>query len=817
MTPLQSVSILNLYSFLKSNLSQNHELISCFSSWKVLWSGLNGNINIGKFSPEELLKSYGIDSTHEDDIYILIFCLESYYAYNLYINRPIKFSDNFLGIFSWILSNENLIEFDSTTSKKNISLDSLDQYFRSLYEEVFPQSLRHRTGSFFTPASVAEYILDDFFENTKNILDKKVLEPNSGSGTFLIAITNYLIKKEFRKDEIFDFLKNNIVCLDKNPISVLTTKVVKEWLLYLVNNGLYEIFDLNIYFSDCINELNYRIAINESQKLEEDFLLSIAENVFKINTHDALKIIKNDIIFKSIENSEKIDKSIIKDYNQFSLIYDFMKKSYDESKNLYFLYKEYIKNTYSLERKNYFDIVLGNPPWINWENLDKNYRSRIEFIWPFIGLFAYSGSKMAFSKEDISTFITYVVSDYYLKNKGILGFFLSQTIFQSFSNSRGFRNFYLLNNNTPLKILSVKDFGRSKIFDGANTKTAFLTLVKGENNSYPINYFKFDLKFKYKDYLSFYVSNQALLLAEPSDTKDITSNWRIYDQNSGSVSGILGNSAYRARAGIFTGGANAVYYQELFSYSDNIFKTSNVTERAKRFFPKMQLELESDLIYPFVRGRDVEEWIVQYSSSRAILIPHTIESKMVPIEEKILQQKYPYTYEYLYSAKEFLHNRGGLTAMDKVNADKGFYTILRVGDYTFSKYKVVWRYIHTRFTCAVLEPTLLINNVTKPCIPQEKLMTIACNSEIEAFYLCGYLGSKQVKNFIESKMVNTQISAHVIQNIHIPLFDINNLSHQKIAELCKEGHKLKSLNPKNSIEEIRNCISDLVEEIIKSR
>lgn len=97
-------------------------------------------------------------------------------------------------------------------------------------------------------------------------------------------------------------------------------------MLYLVNNDLYESFDLNIYFSDCINELNYRIDINKSQTFEEDFLLSIAENVFKINTHDVLKIIKNDILFKSIENSEKIDKSIIKDYNQFSLIYDFMKK-----------------------------------------------------------------------------------------------------------------------------------------------------------------------------------------------------------------------------------------------------------------------------------------------------------------------------------------------------------------------------------------------------------------------------------------------------------------------------------------------------------
>lgn len=804
-----SSAISKVYSNLAERIKVDEEIQLQLSCWKTLWVGLNGDISQGKFSIENLFSFYSLEKSTEADIYTLIFCLESYYALNVNAARPKKTKEDFLGVYSWIHSIDNLPMLDLDINKDDIG--SIDLVFKDFFEALFPQDLRHRTGSFYTPVVFAEFLVDELFKKNNFSLDKKVIEPNCGSGSFLIAVYRHIRKKynSTPNYEVLDFLQKNIVCLDKNPLSVLTTKVVKEWLIFDLDENLLEHSScLNVFFADCINEAYYFNEFNKASLLRNNIDFSIAEKTVNMDIGDVALIINRDI-FRNIENSVEIDKDILKSGYP---VYSFLKQTYLVNEDVYRLYKEYILTTYSLKYKGYFDFAIGNPPWINWENLDRVYRVRTDFIWQHLGLFSYKGPKMAFSKEDYSTLVTYVVADYYLKNSGSLGFILPQSLFQSYSNSKGFRGFKLLNNNTNLKVHRVLDFDKSKIFKGVSIRTSYLILEKGKENSYPINYIKYDIKITKSNTLN--IATQEDYLAEPSKVSDISSNWRVFNSNTRSCDEINGKSYYRARTGVFTGGANAVYYQKLESFSNGLFTSSNVTERAKRIFPKRQVFLEEDLVYPFLRGRDVNEWFVDYSPTRAIIIPHTIETKIAPIAENIFKGKYPKAYEYFNDAKVFLSGRGGLTAMDKSSADVGFYTVLRVGEYTFSEYKVVWRYIHKYFTCAVIQPTELINKKTKPCITQEKLMTIACNSIDEAFYLCGYLSSKQVKNFVESKMVSTQISAHVIKDLHLPAFDSSNPIHKKISLLCKEGHDLKMSEPKVCIESIRNRISELVQSLL---
>lgn len=811
MIKIVSSAIPKLYTYLTKKLRTDEDIQLQFFSWKTLRMALNGDISQGKFSAHNLFTTYSLVQQSEDDLYILIFCLESFYALNIHSARPDKNRGNILGVYSWIEGVNDLSKLTLEIDKDNISL--IDNIFRELFETIFPQDLRHRTGSFYTPVTFAEFLIEELFLKEDFDLNKKILEPNCGSGSFLIAIYSHIRKKHtsIGDKQILDFINNNIVCLDKNPLSVLTTKVVKEWLIFALDKDfLDQTHCLNVFFADCINESYYVKDFNNQSLIHTEIDFSIAEKIFRIDINDLCLLIDNDF-FENIENLIEIDKGRLRTIYP---IYEFIKKIYSMDRNVYNLYKEYILKTYSLDYRGFFDFIVGNPPWINWENLNKDYRVRTEFIWQHLGLFSYKGSKMAFSKEDYSTLITYVVADYYLKNGGILGFILPQSLFQSYSNSKGFRGFKILSSKTGLKVHRVLDFNKSKIFKGVAIRSSYLVLEKGKETSYPISYIKYDIKIDKTNILT--VIKEENYLAEPSKNLDFSSNWRIFTSGNDASSEISGKPSYRARSGVFTGGANAVYYQQLESFTNGMFVSSNVTERAKRPFPKRQMLLEEEIVYPFIRGRDVEEWHVDYKPSRAIIIPHTIETKISPIAENIFKQKYPNTYEYFNDSKIFLNERGGLTAMDKSNAGIGFYTILRVGEYTFSDYKVVWRYIHKYYTCAVIEPCSLIDGKIKPCIPQEKLMTIACKSLEEAFYLCGYLSSKQVKHFVESKMVSTQISAHVIEDLYIPLFDSSNPIHQEIFSLCKKGHDLKKTDPKTNIESFRNRISELVESIVVS-
>lgn len=802
-------AIPKLYAHLTEKLRTDEDIQLQFFSWKTLWMALNSDINQGKFSACNLFTTYSLAQETEDNLYTLIFCLESFYALNIHSSRPGKNRESILGVYSWIESVNDLSRLTLKINKDNVY--QIDNIFRELFETIFPQDLRHRTGSFYTPVAFAEFLIDKTFLKEDFSLNKKILEPNCGSGAFLVAIYSHVRKHHpYASDkQILDFISNNVVCFDKNPLSVLTTKVVKEWLIFTLDEEFLEQSHcLNVFFADCVNELYYVKCLSEQSLIPSEIDFSIAEKIFRVDIND-LNFLINKEFFENIENFVEINESQLRTIYP---IYKFINRIYSMDCDVYNLYKEYILKSYSLDYRECFDFILGNPPWINWENLNKDYRIRTQFIWQYLGLFSYKGSKMAFSKEDYSTLITYVVTDYYLKNGGMLGFILPQSLFQSYSNSKGFRCFKIISSNTELKVHQVLDFNKSKIFKGVTIRSSYLVLEKDKKTSYPISYIKNDIKIDKNNILT--VIQEESYLAEPSKNSDSSSNWRIFTASNRTLTEISGKSSYRARSGVFTGGANAVYYQHLESFSNGIFVSSNVTERAKRAFPKKQMLLEEEIVYPFIRGRDVEEWYVDYNSSRAIIIPHTMETKMSPIEEKVFKQKYPNTYEYLNDSKTFLNGRGGLTAMDKSNAEIGFYTVLRVGEYTFSDYKVVWRYIHKHYTCAVIEPSSLIDGKIKPCIPQEKLMVIACNSLEEAFYLCGYLSSKQAKYFVESKMVSTQISAHVIDDLYIPLFDSSSPIHQEISSLCKKGHDLKRIDPKASIEPFRNRITELVESLV---
>ena len=139
----------------------------------------------------------------------------------------------------------------------------------------------------------------------------------------------------------------------------------------------------------------------------------------------------------------------------------------------------------------------------------------------------------------------------------------------------------------------------------------------------------------------------------------------------------------------------------------------------------------------------------------------------------------PLTKKYFMDFKIELENRKGFTSFDNKIHLKFYYALQRIGDYTFEPYKVAWRYIAKEFTPCVIESVTDKYLGVKNSIPNEKVIYIGLEQREEAYYLCGLLSSKAIREIINGFIVNIQISPSTINNIKLPKFDKENRKHLK--------------------------------------
>ena len=442
--------------------------------------------------------------------------------------------------------------------------------------------------------------------------------------------------------------------------------------------------------------------------------------------------------------------------------------------------------------------MVGNPPWVNWETLPEEYRERSRDLWVRYGLYNGRGKNVRFLKDDISVLITAVVIDRFLVEGGIMSFVLRQAIFKSEKNGALLRRFRLGEEGVPFRILRLDDLRKIKPFAGVNLRAALVLIRKGEEHTFPVPYYLWSRK---KGFLRATrtkgispqemaeVTAKERTLAYPADKHDPASLWVNVSEGAASVvDKVLGRNDYKARTGVFTGGANAVYWLDISGErSRGNVTVRNMTRRARREAAQVEAELETAHIYPLVQGHDIVPWKVKEGGY--ILCPHSAESKMRPVEEKTLASETPLTYAYLSRFREELDARRGFAGWENEIRKERFYSVLRVGDYTFAKYKVAWRYIAQSFITAVIEEREDPYLGRKLPLPNEKVMYVGTDRREEAYYLCGLLSSLPVRFAVECYMNPTSISAHVLDKLNIPAFDGDDPLHRAISALCEKGHR----------------------------
>ncbi|MGJ3239499.1 MAG: HsdM family class I SAM-dependent methyltransferase [Anaerolineae bacterium] len=432
-----------------------------------------------------------------------------------------------------------------------------------------------------------------------------------------------------------------------------------------------------------------------------------------------------------------------------------------------------------------FDLIVGNPPWINWETLPAAYRRRTRKLWQQYGLFPHSGfdAILGKGKKDLSLVLIYAVVDHYLSATGSLAFIMTQSVLKAGGASQGFRQFDF--GEKTLQPRHVDDFSQLRVFSGAETKPIVLTLTYDAPEQASYYAWHSDQRtipddappeiierLQYSDFVAQPVDElgSAWLTGKPAVLR--------------SVQKLIGQSDYTAHAGVYTGGANAVYWLEVLEQAGDLWRVRNITRGAKRAVPQVEAWLEADLIYPLLRGRDVTRWHAQ-PSAHILMVQDPVHRR--GYKRDWLATHYPRIDAYLAQFEDTLRERA--TFKRYFRDDVPFYTMFDIGEYTFAPYKVVWHGFGKRRMLAVV-----VSNVDEKPIMSNQAMHpfIGCQTADEAHYLASCLNSAP---FEFTLLSHTQRGGKsfaqpgILETLRLPRYQANDPIHRRLAHLSHQAHQ----------------------------
>jgi len=672
---------------------------------------------------------------------------------------------------------------------------------------LLPREIRHDLGEYYTPDWLAErLIIQTLGQTDLGDPTKRVLDPACGSGTFLVILIKY-IKQQMAQRRLgpartLELILRNVVGFDLNPLAVIAART--NYLLALgdllkARNG-----DIDIPVYQCDSVLTpsrgsdlftgsvyrlktsvgeFRVPVVFAERERMDALANVLDESVEsgVGTKAFLHRLQGAAKLSAKEMSEA-EGELVKLFQQLKELHD---------QGLNGVWAGIIKNAFAPLFIEPCDYIVGNPPWVNWESLPDDYRRSTMPLWEHYGLFPRRQSGMTTilgaAKYDFASLMTYVALDKYLRRQGKLGFVLTQTLFKTAGAAQGFPRFELPD-GTPVGPYLVDDMVELKPFEGATNRTSVAIIGKGHPVRYPVPYSYWIKKTRGQgiDFDTPYQTVTSELVtfkqwyAEPVDSDDPTSAWLTEDRSVLRVlRRVCGSSGYQARKGV-TCSANAVFWVEVVgARPGGALVVTNITENAKRKVDSVQAAVEEELVYPLLRGKDVNRWVA--SPKLSVIMTHKPGMRLKAIPEHEMQRDYPKTWSYLKRFEATLRKSGIYRRFFK--ASDPFYSVFNVGDYTFARAKVVWREVSDDLRCAVVGMVGM-----RPVIPDHTLTMLETSSLEEAHYVCAALNSAPARLVVRS-YIALHPSPHVLSNVAIPEFSDKDSIHRQLAALSEEAHR----------------------------
>ena len=675
---------------------------------------------------------------------------------------------------------------------------------KKLYQQLFPKSVRHDLGEYYTPDWLAEHVLNELgYEGDP---DKRLLDPACGSGTFLVMAINrirhwYDANREKCAYDEGDLLKKiltNVIGFDLNPLAVMAARTnylvaIKDLIRHV--DGV----EIPVYLCD---------SIMTPAEYGDLFTGASFGNVAKVPC-SAMKpphLLVPKEIAKSPKEVAKYADVLEKCVKNAYAPDEFLSRCHDEGLNIaatdahIALYKELvrldkenkiIKNNFAPLFVGKVDYVAGNPPWITWVNLPEDYRAQTATLWQYYKIFPHIGlkAKLGHAKDDISILFTYVCADVYLHKRGRLGFVITQTLFKSKGGGQGFRRFRL-GDGEFLGMRHVDDMSSLQPFEGAANRTAVFTIEKGIQTKFPVRYLVWS-----KGSASTFATDSSLQEVRAATTRQDALAFSIDPHDSSSAwitgpAGVLGvlvpkikGSDYVARMGAHFG-ASGVFWLRIIERKGAARLVIENTGGGKKSVPSRTSVIEDGLVFPLIRGRDMAAWHCE--PQLGVIVAQDPDNLSRPMPLKILKQGFPLTYQHLLGFEKLLRSCAILEQFFDPEGDP-FYSTYQVGPYTFAPTKVMWRQVSDKLDACVSSPTVIPGLSSKPCIPADSLCAIATETESEAHYICAMLNNS-ITRFIIKSYVSLHPSPHIVDYLNVKKWDSNDKAAVVLSQLSKQCH-----------------------------
>ncbi|MDP8206173.1 MAG: N-6 DNA methylase [Candidatus Electryonea clarkiae] len=754
---------------------------------------------------------------------------------------------NFLegDIFSWYIDawndgcadavrsmTQSLDQFDPTTLSVDPS-ESRD-LLKKLYQQLFPKSVRHDLGEYYTPDWLAELVLNELGYDGNP--DKRLLDPACGSGTFLVMALNrvktwydeHRHECGFGEDELISKILQNIIGFDLNPLAVMAARTnylmaIRDLLRHSDD------IELPVYLCDSIMTPSeygdlFTGGLDNVRQLktsagEFNIPLEVAENRDHIGRYaNTLEIcIRNRYSPEEFLERCEVEAIPVTEAEVHKELYRHLQKLDADNQNG--IWARIIKNAFAPLFIGKVDYVAGNPPWVRWGYLPRDYREQSVYLWKMYGLFSLKGfeARLGSGEKDLAQLFTYVCMDQYLSLGGKLGFLITRTVFKAKGQAQGFRNFRLGPDGSPFKVIKVLDLTSLQPFEGASNSTCLFTAEKGKKTTYPVDYNIWKIKKINMKRSPFYdatlqdigsrvsvTHTDAVPLDKPND------QWRTIGTSQNSAfEKIIGASQYKAFVGARIEPYGVYLVNILETTGSGQCLVENSPTAGKRKTKSLRMVIEPDFIYPIARGKNIQRWFSTPSSGCLIVQdPKTRRG----YEESFMKRRYPKTYEYLLEFRDILESRA---AYKKYHQESGhvFYSMFNISSDTFAPFKAVWRRMGNELKCTILSDAYLTGMGQKMVIPTDTTTFVPFDDVEEALYFVSLMNSTPARAVIYSYSPAGRGlgTPSILKNLGIRLFSRELKLHRNLAKLGKSLMRLHEKGKPNfsKISEAELQIDDL--------
>jgi hypothetical protein len=422
-------------------------------------------------------------------------------------------------------------------------------------------------------------------------------------------------------------------------------------------------------------------------------------------------------------------------------------------------------------------VIVGNPPWIAWDGLTRRYRDSLAPQWAASTLMVNTGwrAKVAAGKTDFSSLFVYLAAERHAAANAVMVFVLPLSLFQSHLSGAGFRTFRTAGGR-PFALVEIDDFSGVKVFADAVNRTSAGTFIVDKAQHFPIRYAIWSHACDGGGERLMCVPSLGGPLVEQAANAPIVA----FGPGRARLETAAGRSDYRARGGVNTGGANTILWLDVLARGDSFCDVRNIGTSRRGSNPVIAAEVESDAVWPLLRGADMRRWQATPSKSILLLYSPDQPKKALPVDSA--RQLLPRAYAF---ASQFREQLGGRKEYHRWGGAGPFYEVYRIGPYTFSPVKVAWR--HTGYRKA-LNVSVVDDRGRRPAIPDQKVILIPFDDVTEAHYVCAVLSSS-VTAVLLDRYLGADASTHILDYVALRKFAADDGDHQRLAALSVAAHQ----------------------------